>query len=106
MPSPFPGMDPYLEGEMGQEFRETPAGAIRARLMSRLPSKYVALLSKGYVIDHPIMGIFGLPPERAFYPDVHVAAPPGALLTTPPPELSEKDAAWMDKISRKAGFRK
>ena len=29
MPSPFPGMDPFLEGEMWQEFHETLAGAIQ-----------------------------------------------------------------------------
>jgi hypothetical protein len=76
MPSPFPGMDPYLEGEMWQEFHETLASAIRAQLMPLLTPKYVALLAKRYVIGHPVMGIFGLPAERIFYPDVHVVAPP------------------------------
>ena len=33
MASPFPGMDPYLEGEMWQEFHETLAGAIRGQLV-------------------------------------------------------------------------
>ena len=33
MASPFPGMDPYLEGEMWQEFHETLAGAIRGQLL-------------------------------------------------------------------------
>ncbi len=77
MPSPFPGMDPYLEGEMWQEFHETLANAIRAQLMPLLRPRYVALLAKRYVLDRPIMGIFGLPEERVFYPDVHVVAPPG-----------------------------
>lgn len=36
MASPFPGIDPYLEGEMWQEFHETLAGAIRAQLMPKL----------------------------------------------------------------------
>jgi len=44
-------MDPYLEGEMWQEFHETLAGAIRAQLMPRLAPKYVALLAKRYVLD-------------------------------------------------------
>ncbi len=30
MASPFPGMDPYLEGELWQEFHETLAGTLRA----------------------------------------------------------------------------
>jgi len=78
MPSPFPGMDPYLEGEMWQEFHETLAGAIRAQLMPRLAPKYVALLAKRYVLHRPTISIVGLPPERIIYPDVHVVAPPGA----------------------------
>ena len=36
MPSPFPGMDPYLEGDMWQEFHETLASAMRAQLMPLL----------------------------------------------------------------------
>ncbi len=78
MPSPFPGMDPYLEGEMWQEFHETLAGAIRAQLLPLLAPKYVALLAKRYVLDRPALGIFDLPAERIVYPDVHVVAPPGA----------------------------
>lgn len=80
MPSPFPGMAPYLEGELWQEFHETLAGAIRAQLMPRLAPKYVALLAKRYVLDRPALGVFDAPP-RVVYPDVHVVAPPGA----PPP---------------------
>ncbi len=76
MASPFPGMDPYLEGDMWQEFHETLAGAIRAQLLPLLAPKYVALLAKRYVIARPTLSIFGLPPERVFYPDVHVVAPP------------------------------
>ncbi|MEA3339512.1 MAG: DUF4058 family protein [Chloroflexota bacterium] len=90
MPSPFPGMDPYLEGEMWQEFHETMANAIRAQLMSVLTPKYVALLAKRYVLDRPIMGIFGLPEEMIFYPDVHVVAPSGMQ---PGPTLSAQGAS-------------
>jgi hypothetical protein len=39
-------MDPYLEGDMWQEFHETLASALRAQLMPRLTPKYVALLAK------------------------------------------------------------
>lgn len=64
MSSPFPGMDPYLEGEMWQEFHETLAGAIRAQIMPLLAPKYVALLAKRYVLARPTPSIMGLPPER------------------------------------------
>ncbi len=76
MPSPFPGMDPYLEGELWQEFHETLASAIRAQLMPRLAQKYVALLAKRYTLDRPALGVFDAPPPRVIYPDVHVVAPP------------------------------
>ena len=73
MPSPFPGMDPYLEGEMWQEFHDRLANQVSAQLMPRLGPKYVALLAKRYVLASPDLGIVGLPPERVLYPDVHVA---------------------------------
>ncbi|MEZ4735865.1 MAG: DUF4058 family protein [Caldilineaceae bacterium] len=75
MPSPFPGMDPYLEGEMWQEFHETFAGVIRAQIMPQVRPKYVALLAKRYVVDRPSLGIVQ-PSERHVYPDVHVVKPP------------------------------
>jgi Protein of unknown function (DUF4058) len=53
MPSPFPGMDPYLEGELWQEFHERLSNQISTQLMPKLGAKYVALLAKRYVIDSP-----------------------------------------------------
>lgn len=76
MGSPFPGMDPYLEGDMWQEFHETLANAIRAQLLQQLPAKYVALLAKRYVVDRPALGVFDLPASHAIYPDVHIVEPP------------------------------
>jgi hypothetical protein len=75
MPSPFPGMDPYLEGEMWQEFHDRLANQISVQLMPLLAPKYVALLAKRYVLDRPLLGIFDLPTERILYPDVHIVAP-------------------------------
>ncbi|MBI3970063.1 MAG: DUF4058 family protein [Chloroflexi bacterium] len=85
MPSPFPGMDPYLEGDLWQEFHERLAGAISARLMRLLPRTYVALLAKRYVLDRSALGIVALRPEqvtRVVYPDVHVATT--APVSAPP----------------------
>ena len=86
MPSPFPGMDPYLEGDMWQEFHETLASAIRAQLMPRLTPKYVALLAKRYTLDRPALGVFDAPPPRIVYPDVHVVAPHGTAGAAQPTE--------------------
>lgn len=82
MPSPFPGMDPYLEGDMWQEFHDRLANQISVQLMPSLAPKYVALLAKRYVLDRPALGIFNVP-QRTFYPDVHVVAPAGAPAAEP-----------------------
>ena len=77
MPSPFPGMDPYLESDMWQEFHGTLANAIRQQLLTVLPPQYVALLSKRYALYSPSVSLLDLPAEtRAIYPDVHVAESP------------------------------
>lgn len=91
MPSPFPGMDPYLEGELWQEFHERLAHQISVQLLAQLPPKYVALLAKRYVVGAPTSGILpglGLniidwSQQRVIYPDVHVAALPERRLREP-----------------------
>lgn len=96
MPSPFPGMDPYLEGEMWQEFHDRFANQISEQLMPQLKPKYVALLAKRYTVEIPSLGI-----EKTIYPDVHIVKQARAVyaiapvnpdviypieLETPPPE--------------------
>ncbi|MBF8284739.1 MAG: hypothetical protein HW378_3654 [Anaerolineales bacterium] len=80
--SPFPGMDPYLEGDLWQEFHDRLANQISEQLLPQLQPKYVALLNKRYVINPSLFGIAALPPERTIYPDVHVARPPQLKETT------------------------
>lgn len=84
MASPFPGMDPYLEGDMWQEFHETLVSAIRAQLLPRLAPKYVALLAKRYVMSRATIGVSDLPTEKVIYPDVNITRP----------RLSEEAAAY------------
>ncbi|MCS6937876.1 MAG: DUF4058 family protein [Roseiflexaceae bacterium] len=72
MPSPFPGMDPYLEGESFQESHERLAHQISVELMPQIRPRYVALLAKRYVLDCPAVSLFGAPEQRVFHPDVHV----------------------------------
>lgn len=79
MGSPFPGMDPYLEGEMWQEFHERFAGQISGQLMPQLRPKYVALLAKRYVVDRRAAGI-GEAGVRVIYPDAHVVEADDRLL--------------------------
>jgi hypothetical protein len=70
--SPFPGMDPYLEGEMWPEFHQTLANQIRTQLMPLVRPKYVALLEKHYAIDEFGLGIVDKPSKQSLYPDIHV----------------------------------
>jgi hypothetical protein len=80
MASPFPGMDPYLEGELWQEFHDRLANQISAQLMPLLAPKYVALLAKRYVVDRPAISLLDLPADqRVIYPDVNIAESPARL---------------------------
>ena len=51
MPSPCPGVDPYLEGGMWQEFHETLAAEIRGQLPAHLRPRCVALLAEHSLSD-------------------------------------------------------
>lgn len=51
MPSPFPSMDPYLEGEMWVEFQHTLVHQISRQLMPLTRPRYVALLGKRYCTE-------------------------------------------------------
>ena len=73
MPNPFPGMDPYLEGEMWSEFHDRLANQISVQLMPLLRPKYVALLNKYFALDYSARGIATGSARKALYPDVHVA---------------------------------
>jgi hypothetical protein len=77
-------MDPYLEGEMWQEFHDRLANQISAQLMPLLAPNYVALLAKRYVVDYSALSLFYVLRERVIYPDVHVVQPPGTAPATRP----------------------
>ncbi|MBI4788354.1 MAG: DUF4058 family protein [Chloroflexi bacterium] len=67
MPSPFPGMDPYLEGYLWPDVHHRLADQISELLAPRLRPRYVARLSIRVLADQP--------PEdeiRIMYPDVEV----------------------------------
>jgi hypothetical protein len=67
MPSPFPGMDPYLEGDDWTSFHAHFATEIARQLTPRLRPKYVALPQKRFdVVDPSGIAI------ESIYPDVGV----------------------------------
>jgi len=53
MPSPFPGMDPYLEGSLWMSVHTTLAVEIARQLNRRLSDRYIALTTRRYVMDTP-----------------------------------------------------
>ena len=49
MPSPFPGMDPYLEGNLWTSFHALFAPRIAIQLNQLLRPKYIALPERKYI---------------------------------------------------------
>src|SRR5262249_1139272 len=74
MPSPFPGMNPYIEQDaFWQDFHLEFLPAIRGRLVPQVRPKYIVMLDEHiYVQEHP-------PEPRRLVgrADVSLAAPPG-----------------------------
>jgi len=71
MPSPFPGMDPYLEGLSWPNVHHRLAGWIARQLGLSLRPRYVARLETRYVAESISLG-----PIRILYPDVDVIVAP------------------------------
>lgn len=93
MPSPFPGMDPHLEGYLWPDVHSALASKIRQSLTPLLRPKYAARLEV-YLAEDPFPeGEIGI-----LYPDVEVVeipqrqrpaqAPNGSTLTITPPALA------------------
>lgn len=53
MPSPFPGMDPYLEGDLWTTLHSSLANAIVAQLAPQLKPKYVAVPTERFIVEDP-----------------------------------------------------
>ena len=60
---PFPGMDPYLEGELWQEFHDTFAHQIRGQLLPLLPPAVKEMAAPSYtVVAPPVVELVNLFP--------------------------------------------
>src|SRR5437762_1812803 len=53
MPSPFPGMDPYLEGELWTNCHTQLAAEVARQLAPRLRPRYLALTEKTFYLEGP-----------------------------------------------------
>ena len=92
MPSPFPGMDPYLEGYLWPDVHHRLATQISDQLMPLLRPRYVARIEIQVVPDETPEADIGI-----MYPDVEIvrARQSGSALPPPPPLLSAKEHAWV-----------
>ncbi len=71
MPSPFPGMDPYLEGSLWTTFHFSLAAEIVRQLAPKVRPRYLVLPEERFVVDVP--DSIGITTTRDVYPDVGVA---------------------------------
>ncbi len=71
MPSPFPGMDPYLEGSLWTTFHFSLAAGIVRQLAPKVRSRYLVLPEERFVVDVP--DSIGITTTRDIYPDVGIA---------------------------------
>lgn len=72
MPSPFPGMDPYLEGPQWLSFHTQFSVEIARQLTPRLLPRYVARTPQRYVTAMPETAEGVVVSESSVYPDVSV----------------------------------
>lgn len=113
--SPFPGMDPYLEGDLWPDVHHALAAQIRRQLMPLILPKYVARISRYIVEDHfpeseagvmyPDVGILlgrswkALKEPAVVYSEGNTPAPPGfsfpviTPVEVPVPVVEIRDAA-------------
>lgn len=73
MPSPFPGMDPYLEGTYWMAFHTQLIAEIARQLAPKLRPRYLALTSERFVLDYPEDVAVA---TTSIYPDVGLASRP------------------------------
>lgn len=82
MPSPFPGMDPYLEGSLWMSIHAQLSAEIARQLAPRLRPRYLALTTERFVLEEPDSVVVA---TASVYPDVGVAeagsAPSGDKLS-------------------------
>lgn len=103
MPSPFPGMDPYLEGELWTTLHSQLGAEIARQLAPKLRPKYLAFTTERQVLEepdsvaittasvYPDIGVIKIPGREAANVTASTAEPPLRLATvmpTPVPHVS------------------
>src|SRR5881409_565228 len=87
MPNPFPGMDPYLEGDLWTTVHTDLCAEIARQLAPKLRPKYVALTTRRIVLAPPdeSEGLSCLPfPDVAILSSHASDASPGVVVASAP----------------------
>src|SRR5579862_3704090 len=93
MPSPFPGMDPYIERpEIWPDFHDSLIGAVKAALQPQLRPRYVALgQDRLYVVES----------DRPIYPDLSIVRTKAPMYSPAPAvAMAETDAPAVFELWR------
>lgn len=69
MPSPFPGMDPYLEMEEWGDFHHTMMVELKRQLVPQLAPRYIAVVERRVYLEHVFDEL------TVFQPDIRISRP-------------------------------
>lgn len=103
MPSPFPGMDPFIESQLWEDFHATALPVIRELLLPQLPAGYKAYVQGRIYYSEDGPGVR----QPRFQPEVTLSGRPvvsgerrnqGGLATMP------QRATWSDLIEHHEAF--
>ena len=113
MPSPFPGMDPYLEGPSWMSFHGQFIAEIARQLAPKLRPKYVALMDERIVWDAPendvwIDAIEAKPDVAVIHTEIPrnasgtaMLSPPLTMATVMPVPITHRSVEIRDASERK-----
>jgi hypothetical protein len=73
MPSVFPGMDPYIEGQEWEDFHHHFIEALHNALLPQVRPSYVVRVEKRIYVEHQVEGVF-----RSIRPDLAVVEEPSS----------------------------
>jgi hypothetical protein len=91
MPSPFPGMDPYLEGSEWTSVHTELSSEIARQLAPKLRPKYIVRATRRFVTDMPAVVTIA---AGDVYPDVSVFG--GSTIREPAPSLTTTTAVPLE----------
>lgn len=91
MPSPFPGMDPYIEGQVWEDFHHGFIEAMREALTARLRPRYVVKVELRVYVEHVLDAVIDI-----IRPDVAVL--PGDRTGIPSPASGVAVATAVEEV--------